>query len=628
MAATTNPLDNLQKDEIKAAKRAVSALNRFSSDVHFMTMVPKEPVKENFLAGKARRLITIALYESKKNELYELDFDPSTKKIIEVRPLPGKQPLIAYEEFDVFEAIVKKDVCWQNAIKARGYKNFDHFQIDGWAPGLISAEEKSSGARLMRGLTFYRGKNKNMYSRPVEGLKITVDMTQKKVVECDDYEHVSIAEGANDFDMVLSKDQRKGLNPVKLVQKGGPSYKIKGQHIEWLNWDLKYKFSVIKGLELYNIGYWDQKKLRSIIYKMGLSEMAVPYGDPDKNWSFRNAFDVGEYGLGRSAHSLVAGVDVPSFAKIFSAEFADWDGNPVTVPNAVAIYERPSGILWKHTDSDTGHVDVRLGLELVITFMTTVGNYDYGISYVFSLDGKISVEARLTGILLAKGTTETEAPCDKKCFPLAEKKIITPPHQHFFNFRIDFDIDGVKNSPYEMNTGVEADSKLNPQHNQFFKVNTLLSKEQQAVRDLEPKSARMWKVENTIARNSLKHPTGYAIMSGESATPYLGAESSILKRARFMEHSIWFTNYKDAEQSAASDYPNQSPPEQGLPQYIADNESLENEDVVMWYSFGVTHHPRPEEWPIMSVHTTGFSLIPVHFFNQNPSMDLPAPRKR
>lgn len=625
-ASGTNPFDNLQKSEIITAKKAVLNLHKFSADARFVSMVPKEPKKAHDLSGHAKRIITIAMYEPKKNELYELDFDPGTKKITDTRALPGKQPLIAWEEFDELAAIVKKDPCWQNAIKARGYKNLEEFEIDGWAPGLLSEEERATGARLMRGLTFYKGKHRNMYSRPVEGIKMTVDMNQKKVIECKDYEHIPVAEGANDFDMVLAKDQRKGLHPVTLAQAAGASYKLQGQHVQWLNWDFQFKFSVIKGLELFKVGYWDHKKLRSILYKIGLSEMAVPYGDPDKNWSFRNAFDVGEYGLGRTAHSLKAGIDVPSYAKFFSATFSDWKGNPVLVPNAVALYERPTGILWKHADSDKGGIDVRVGQDLVITFMTTVGNYDYGISYVFSLDGKISVEARLTGILLAKGTLFTEVPCDKECFPLAEKQVITPPHQHFFNFRIDFDIDGTQNTPYEMNTAVEEDPKLNPDHNKFFKVNTLLAKEKEAIRDLEPKTARMWKVVNLNSRNSLGHPTGYGIMPEESALAYLGEDSLIRKRARFIEHPIWFTRYKDEEQSAATDYPNQSLPEQGLPQYIADNESLDNQDVVLWYTFGVTHHPRPEEWPIMPVHKTGFSLIPIHFFNQNPSMDLPPPK--
>ena len=44
---------------------------------------------------------------------------------------------------------------------------------------------------------------------------------------------------------------------------------------------------------------------------------------------------------------------------------------------------------------------------------------------------------------------------------------------------------------------------------------------------------------------------------------------------------------------------------------------------MLWYTLGVTHIPRPEEWPIMVSHRTGFSLLPAGFFARNPSLDLP-----
>jgi primary-amine oxidase len=48
-------------------------------------------------------------------------------------------------------------------------------------------------------------------------------------------------------------------------------------------------------------------------------------------------------------------------------------------------------------------------------------------------------------------------------------------------------------------------------------------------------------------------------------------------------------------------------------------------DIVAWYTFGVTHLPRPEDWPVMPVEYCGFHLAPVGFFDQNPSLDVPPP---
>ena len=43
----------------------------------------------------------------------------------------------------------------------------------------------------------------------------------------------------------------------------------------------------------------------------------------------------------------------------------------------------------------------------------------------------------------------------------------------------------------------------------------------------------------------------------------------------------------------------------------------------MWHTFGSTHVPRSEDWPVMPVEHAGFSLRPSNFFDRNPTLDLP-----
>ena len=63
----------------------------------------------------------------------------------------------------------------------------------------------------------------------------------------------------------------------------------------------------------------------------------------------------------------------------------------------------------------------------------------------------------------------------------------------------------------------------------------------------------------------------------------------------------------------------------GLPTWTRSNRALENQDIVLWYTLGVTHLPRPEDWPVMSVHRTGFKLVPAGFFSSNPALDVARP---
>lgn len=65
-------------------------------------------------------------------------------------------------------------------------------------------------------------------------------------------------------------------------------------------------------------------------------------------------------------------------------------------------------------------------------------------------------------------------------------------------------------------------------------------------------------------------------------------------------------------------------PSVGLPEWIGDGtESIDNEDVVLWHTFGVTHIPSPEDFPVMPVEPITLLLRPRNFFENNPVMDVP-----
>ena len=96
-----------------------------------------------------------------------------------------------------------------------------------------------------------------------------------------------------------------------------------------------------------------------------------------------------------------------------------------------------------------------------------------------------------------------------------------------------------------------------------------------------------------------------------------------MKRAAFMTGHLWVTPYNRDEMFAAGNYPNQHPGGDGLPKWMSQNRNLEDTDVVVWYTFGHNHIPRLEDWPVMPVAYTGFSLRPNGFFDRNPALDIP-----
>lgn len=112
------------------------------------------------------------------------------------------------------------------------------------------------------------------------------------------------------------------------------------------------------------------------------------------------------------------------------------------------------------------------------------------------------------------------------------------------------------------------------------------------------------------------------------ALPFAHDGASLLRRAGFIRHNLWVTAYDPAQRYASGDYINQNPAPDGIEQWIKRDRPLENADIVAWYSFGVHHIPRPEDWPVMPVAYAGSMLKPFGFFEQNPAMDVAPPRSR
>ena len=138
--------------------------------------------------------------------------------------------------------------------------------------------------------------------------------------------------------------------------------------------------------------------------------MAVPYGDPDQNWRWRSAFDVGEYGMGRLASSIEPNTDAPPNATLLDVTYAGDDGKPYVLPRAVGIYERDGGMLWKHYEVYSETNESRRARQLVIFFIATIGNYDYAAQLDLPPGRRRWRWMRaLTGIMLPKGVSDTKA---------------------------------------------------------------------------------------------------------------------------------------------------------------------------------------------------------------------------
>ena len=102
-------------------------------------------------------------------------------------------------------------------------------------------------------------------------------------------------------------------------------------------------------------------------------------------------------------------------------------------------------------------------------------------------------------------------------------------------------------------------------------------------------------------------------------------DSPNARRAVFATKHLWVSRYRDGQRWPAGEHVNQNAGGAGVPEYVAAGESIDGADLVLWHTFGTTHFPRTEDWPVMPIDTCGFTLKPNGFFDRNPTLDVPAP---
>jgi len=625
----SHPLDPLTENEIKMAVTVVKKDKSLTEFARFPNISLQEPDKQtvlNFKKGDAiPRQAFLVILEPRLNKTYEAIVDTKASKIISWQEVSTGQPPLLDEEYEILDQVAKADIRWQEAMKKRGITDFENVIIDGWATGMMSEKEQASGKRLIRGITYYKGKDRNnYYGAPIEGLSVTVDLNNRQVFEVRDTGIVPFSKANFDYDEKTLSPLQKALKPLRIQQPQGTTFQIKGNEVSWQNWKFRYLMHPREGLVLYLVTYNDKGKDRMILYRAGLSEMLVPYSDTSREWAVRSAFDVGEYRFGWLSTPLDKGNDVPENTVLLNTLFADDNGEPYIGENIIGIYEKDAGILWRHYDFNTETFEGRRARQLVVSTVAAIGNYDYGINWIFHEDGTLEQRSDLTGIMLAKATHDvTNAHNHGDQFgTLVAANVEAINHQHFLNFRLDFDVDGVKNSVTEMKVSTLSPEK-NPFGNAFTMSERNLQQESEAIRDVNLAESRAWMVMNKNQKNSLGMPTSYMLMPSANSIYYPNFQADSRQRGEFATHHFWATRYKANELYAAGDYPNQGKKGRGLPQYTADNESLDNEDLVVWYTYGVTHIPRPEEWPIMTVHPAGFKIMSWGFFDQNPVLNVP-----
>lgn len=624
--AVAHPLEPCSAAELERAAAILKQGGELSDAAFFCSGALAEPPKSvvcSYAPGSpCERVVQLIGHDRKRGQSFEARVSLAAGAVERFAWAEEGQAPVSVADVLVVLQVLAGHEPWRAALAKRGIEDYSLVHVEPWVSGARPAG-MAAKARAITAIAFlHEHPHDNHYARPVEGLLAHVDTDSGQVI-VEDHGVVPMPPLPGEYaaDRV---SLRAPLSRLDISQPAGPGFAVDGHCIRWQGWQLRISVHPLEGLVLHDVRYDDGGRLRPILYRASLSDMVVPYGDPSPMHAWKHAFDASEAGMGATANSLALGCDCLGEIRYFDAPLLRPDGTVDVRKNAVCLHEEDYGILWKHTNAflPSRPPEVRRSRRLVLSAIHTLGNYEYGFFWYFYLDGTIQMEIKLTGIVGVSAVANGNA---ADVAPLVAPATASPIHQHIFCFRLDFNVDGDANSVYEMDVEpMAANDPANPHGSGFRSVSRLLASEQQARRDIDPARSRSWRVVNPGVRNRLGAPVGYKLLPQASST-MLAAERSLHgRRAGFARHNLWVTPYSPDEMDAAAGFfSNLHPGGAGLPAYTAADRAIENADVVLWHSIGVTHVPRPEDWPVMPVEYAGFTLLPVGFFDCNPAIDVP-----
>lgn len=162
---------------------------------------------------------------------HEITVDLTVNKIVSDKLYDGYgYPLLTFEEQIAANALPLKHAPFLESIRKRGLK-IEEVVCGGFTVGWYGEERRKK--RIVRVMCYYLDGTVNAYMRPVEGVTVTVDLEETKIIGFKDRLTVPIPKG-DGTDYRGSKQNPPFLAQLKgitMVQPDGPSFTIDGHRI-------------------------------------------------------------------------------------------------------------------------------------------------------------------------------------------------------------------------------------------------------------------------------------------------------------------------------------------------------------------------------------------------------------
>ncbi|MDB2660667.1 hypothetical protein N9Z36_03810 [Luminiphilus sp.] len=639
-----SPWHSLTTDEVAQVTTAVT--ESVDAQVVFNRISLLEPHKQDALSWDEQSVAARGadvLYRSAKSS-YRVQYDFQTGALSDPQLILSGQPMLVQAELinalDAVNALPEV----RAALERRGVSARNGLCMPRTVGRFFASLADPVTDRLVRFDCFnIRGQSglgllptTSAWARPVEGVSVLFDVEELRLIELID-SFADTEAPPSDFDVIefhaSALETRAPLSEVTIAQGQGPNFSVTGSQIDWQNWRFHLRFDPRQGTVLNNVGIVTGDGVRPIAYEIAMSEMFVPYQDPDTHWFYRAYFDMGEYGFGNMATAL-KGNDCPPNAVFQNVVLHTAAGEPFVAENRVCIFEFDPGYpSWRHHESLYDEVPAmerhnsRRATNLVVRMVAVIGNYDYFQDYVFQQDGRMRIRLISTGIDATKGVFAATLADPSAQAETATGTLIAPyrlgvNHDHFFSYRIDFDIDGVDNNFVRQRLQSVTQPSDATRQGVWGVTREAVKSEQQAQTVMQVDKPALLTFSSSASKNAMGYDTSYQLMF-PNIRPLVTLDDPIYQRAGFLKNNLWVTKYKRDELFSSGIAVNQSAPGVGLPHYASNNDVLEDSDLVAWPTIGFHHVPMAEDWPVMPAKVDEIVLKPRNFFDRNPALDVP-----
>ncbi|KAL8952143.1 MAG: hypothetical protein Q9222_001920 [Ikaeria aurantiellina] len=393
------------------------------------------------------------------------------------------------------------------------------------------------------------------------------------------------------------------LNPPVPVQPDGTRYAIdeEQQYVEWMDFSFCFSFTRDLGLQLYNVVYKGER----IIYEMGLQEAVAHYASASDPFQGSNAYLDSEYGFGATAFQLVSGFDCPAYATYLNTSYYVAESTH-THPSSICLFEFDTGYpIQRHTTAS--YVSISKNIGFVIRTVSTVGNYDYMFDYEFFFDGSIHVTVRASGYIQSSFWASNMGGQDGLHI---HDHLAGSLHEHVLNYKLDLDVAGTANSVVK--AALIPTSRVYPWSNgktinSMEYERSFIASENEGKLNWDSNNAVMYSVVNKDAPNKYGENRGWKIMPDS---------------VNWATHHLYAVQRKDSEPHSAYPYNGWDPnaPVIDFNKFF-DGDSLDQEDVVIYFNLGMHHVPDTSDLPNTVFTSAQSSMIvaPQNYLLGDPS---------